>query len=217
MSIVSNLRANLRTDPKRELWFAWYSTVAFYSLYTVVFFVITRTQPPGKPWLEPQQTVEWFADRHGGLLFGFALIFVLGGWSATAIALITYFGARVYNPVTDEVQHIDITKRQPGLHTDIPRLRAGRVGAQFWSVFVPSTLAPEHSVVATLEQVDCVHRLAAAHPWVGCGVGGRRVAAGLVRTAPCHGCSPGAARNRRRSRWSRVPCRGTPLPPRRSG
>ena len=53
---------------------------------------------------------------------------------------------------------------QPRLHTDIPRLKAGRVGAQFWSVFVPSTLAPEHSVVATLEQIDCVHRLAAAHP-----------------------------------------------------
>ena len=50
VSIVSNLR----TDPKRELWFAWYSTVAFYSLYSVVFFVLTRTQPPGKPYLEPR-------------------------------------------------------------------------------------------------------------------------------------------------------------------
>ena len=55
---------------------------------------------------------------------------------------------------------------QPRLQTDIPRLRAGGVGAQFWSVFVPSTLTPEHSVVATLEQIDCVHRLAAAHPEV---------------------------------------------------
>ena len=77
-------------DPKRELWFAWYSTVAFYSLYSVVFFVLTRTQPPGQPWLEPEQTVDWFADRHWGLLIGFALIFVLGGFSATSIALITY-------------------------------------------------------------------------------------------------------------------------------
>ncbi|MDQ4491740.1 dipeptidase [Sinomonas sp. ASV486] len=53
---------------------------------------------------------------------------------------------------------------QPRLHTDIPRLRAGGLGAQFWSVFVPSTLAPEESVVATLEQIDCVRRIAAAHP-----------------------------------------------------
>lgn len=53
---------------------------------------------------------------------------------------------------------------QPRLHTDIPRLRAGGVGAQFWSVFVPSTLSPAESVVATLEQVDCVRRIVAAHP-----------------------------------------------------
>lgn len=54
--------------------------------------------------------------------------------------------------------------RQPRLHTDIPRLREGGVGAQFWSVFVPSTLTPAESVVATLEQIDCVRRIAAAHP-----------------------------------------------------
>ena len=85
-----SIGASLRTDPKRELWFVWYSTVAFYSLYSVVFFVLTRTQPPGRPWLTPEQTVGWFADRHWGLLVGFALIFVLGGFSATSIALITY-------------------------------------------------------------------------------------------------------------------------------
>ena len=38
----------------------------------------------------PDQTVDWFADRRWGLLIGFALIFVLGGFSAVAIALITY-------------------------------------------------------------------------------------------------------------------------------
>jgi hypothetical protein len=80
----------LRSDPKRELWFAWYATVAFYGLYTVVFFFITLTQPPGRPWLSPEQVVDWFGDRHGGLLVGFALIFLLGGFSATSIALITY-------------------------------------------------------------------------------------------------------------------------------
>lgn len=79
-----------RSEPKRELWLAWYATVAFYSLYTVIFFVITRTQPPGKPGYNPTQVTEWFAARHDGLLVGFALIFVLGGLSATALALITY-------------------------------------------------------------------------------------------------------------------------------
>jgi len=52
----------------------------------------------------------------------------------------------------------------PDLHTDIPRLRAGGVGAQFWSVFVPSDLSEPDAVVATMEQVDTVYRMAAAYP-----------------------------------------------------
>ncbi|QIM21211.1 membrane dipeptidase [Phycicoccus sp. HDW14] len=46
-------------------------------------------------------------------------------------------------------------------HTDLPRLRAGGVGAQFWSVFVPATLQGEAAVTATLEQVDAVHAMVA--------------------------------------------------------
>lgn len=58
----------------------------------------------------------------------------------------------------------DIAQPQPQLHTDIPRLRAGGVGAQFWSVFVPGTLSGPESVSATLEQIDCVQRIIAAYP-----------------------------------------------------
>lgn len=76
--------------PKRELWLAWYVTVAFYATYTVVFFVLSRTQPPGRPHLDPDQTVAWFAGRGTPLVVGFGLIFVLGGFSAVALALITY-------------------------------------------------------------------------------------------------------------------------------
>jgi membrane dipeptidase len=53
----------------------------------------------------------------------------------------------------------DISKRVPTLMTDIPRLRAGGLGGQFWSVYVPSTMAPPDAVVATLEQIDIVHRM----------------------------------------------------------
>ncbi|HEV2370081.1 MAG TPA: membrane dipeptidase, partial [Acidimicrobiales bacterium] len=48
--------------------------------------------------------------------------------------------------------------------TDLPRLRAGGVGAQFWSVYVPSTLSGDAAVIATLEQIDFVHRLVTRHP-----------------------------------------------------
>ena len=78
------------TARSAKLWFAWYSTVTFYCLYGFLFFVVTRTQPPGKPWLNQQEVVQWFAGRHDRLLIGFALVFVTGGLSATAIALISY-------------------------------------------------------------------------------------------------------------------------------
>ena len=44
-------------------------------------------------------------------------------------------------------------------HTDLPRLRAGGVGAQFWSVYVPSSLDGGAAVTATLEQIDAVHEM----------------------------------------------------------
>lgn len=50
------------------------------------------------------------------------------------------------------------------LHTDIPRLRAGGVGGQFWSVYVPASLSPVAAAQATFEQIDVVRRLIAAYP-----------------------------------------------------
>jgi membrane dipeptidase len=50
------------------------------------------------------------------------------------------------------------------LSTDIPRLRAGFVGAQFWSVFVTTDLTGNDAVQATLEQIDLVRRMVAAYP-----------------------------------------------------
>jgi membrane dipeptidase len=49
--------------------------------------------------------------------------------------------------------------RALGTHTDLPRLRAGGVGAQFWSVFVPATLTGGAAVTATLEQIDAGHTM----------------------------------------------------------
>ncbi|MFE5326730.1 dipeptidase [Embleya sp. NPDC056575] len=52
----------------------------------------------------------------------------------------------------------------PGLHTDLPRLTAGGVGGQFWSVWVDPELVGADQVTATLEQIDFVHRLVDSHP-----------------------------------------------------
>jgi membrane dipeptidase len=50
------------------------------------------------------------------------------------------------------------------VHTDLPRLAAGRVGAQFWSVYVPASLATDGAVAAVLEQIDLTRRMIAAYP-----------------------------------------------------
>ncbi|MFD3565344.1 dipeptidase [Streptomyces sp. NPDC058686] len=50
------------------------------------------------------------------------------------------------------------------LHTDLARLRAGGVGAQFWSVYVRSDMAGDDAVSATLEQIDCVQQLIERYP-----------------------------------------------------
>jgi membrane dipeptidase len=52
----------------------------------------------------------------------------------------------------------DVGKRQSATHTDIPRLREGGVGAQFWSVFVPCREG-DRSVASTLEQVDAAYAM----------------------------------------------------------
>jgi membrane dipeptidase len=49
-------------------------------------------------------------------------------------------------------------------HTDLPRLAQGKVGAQFWSVFVPVTLAGEAAVATTLEQIDFVRSMVRRYP-----------------------------------------------------
>lgn len=59
---------------------------------------------------------------------------------------------------------IDVSKPQPGLMTDIPRLRSGGVGGQFWSVYVPATLQGDAAVSATLEQIDAVHEMVRRYP-----------------------------------------------------
>ncbi|MFE0702486.1 dipeptidase [Streptomyces sp. NPDC058872] len=59
-----------------------------------------------------------------------------------------------------DLDRMDIGTDQTGaLHTDLARLRAGGVGAQFWSVYVPCRLAGDHAVSATLEQIDVVDQL----------------------------------------------------------
>jgi membrane dipeptidase len=71
--------------------------------------------------------------------------------------------SRVSNHLAD-FDFQDTTAIDRPMHTDIARLRAGGVGGQFWSVWVPVDLEGGDAVVTTLEQIDLVHRLTARYP-----------------------------------------------------
>jgi membrane dipeptidase len=57
----------------------------------------------------------------------------------------------------------DLRTRTRG-HTDIPRLRAGRVGAQFWSVYIPGDYADSGYARVQLEQIDIARRVIDRYP-----------------------------------------------------
>jgi hypothetical protein len=79
-----------RHDEKCELWIGWWTLVVFYNLYGLLFFVITRTQPPPRPSSDPSEIVKWFDDRHYGLLYGYAIVFIVGGATAIMNAMLAY-------------------------------------------------------------------------------------------------------------------------------
>ncbi len=73
----------------------------------------------------------------------------------------------VHEKAQGDLTRLDITVSQPTLMTDIPRLTAGGVGAQFWSVYVPAPAPgedPARSVAATLDQIDIVYAMMARYP-----------------------------------------------------
>ena len=61
---------------------------------------------------------------------------------------------------------VDFAVLQPKLMTDIPKLRAGGVGGQFWAAYVPVTTLDSgpHPAVYALEQIDLIKRLCAKYP-----------------------------------------------------
>ncbi|WP_293251766.1 dipeptidase [Nannocystis sp.] len=70
---------------------------------------------------------------------------------------------REFKAAPGDVAAYDLRGRTAG-HTDLPRLRAGQVGAQFWSVYVPGDRAPAEAVRVQLEQIDLARRMVARYP-----------------------------------------------------
>src|SRR5207244_6212955 len=72
-----------------------------------------------------------------------------------------------HNDIPDAIRErggldsVDFAVLQPKLMTDIPKLRAGGVGAQYWAAYVPVTTMDSgpHPAVYALEQIDLIKRL----------------------------------------------------------
>lgn len=68
----------------------------------------------------------------------------------------------------NDFSKFDLNALQPEIvaktHTDIPKLRAGKVGGQFWSVWVDPALPKHEAVTRTIEQIDTVKRMVARYP-----------------------------------------------------
>lgn len=66
------------------------------------------------------------------------------------------------------VEKVDLTRDTATianpLQTDIPRLRRGHVGGQFWSLYIPASVTGAAAVQTTLDQIDIVRRFVAANP-----------------------------------------------------
>jgi membrane dipeptidase len=77
-----------------------------------------------------------------------------------------------HNDIPDAIRErggldsVDFAVLQPTLMTDLPKIRAGGMGGQFWAAYVPVTTMDSgtHPAVYALEQVDLIHRLCAKYP-----------------------------------------------------
>ena len=90
---------------------------------------------------------------------------VFDGHNDTPGQLRSRFGNQI-NAVdfTDTLSTADPAAGQGAMHTDLTRLKAGKVGAQFWSVYVPHNNDEAAAVQQTIEQIDVTKRLIARYP-----------------------------------------------------
>lgn len=75
---------------------------------------------------------------------------------------------KLYQNVQNQLERVDLNQSLIGIwpltHTDIPRLRQGRVGAQFWAAYRSCETQYKDAVRACLDQVDVIRRFVAKYP-----------------------------------------------------
>ncbi|CAL4071919.1 unnamed protein product [Meganyctiphanes norvegica] len=83
--------------------------------------------------------------------------------------LVMNIRSKLYNRLQEFPFDQDLTEIEPwasmsNSHTDIPRIKAGKLGGQFWSAFVSCSSQYKNALTQTLEQIDVIHRLVERYP-----------------------------------------------------
>src|SRR5262245_17885932 len=89
-SLLRKIAWHWRYDEKRELWIGGWTWGRVYNVYGLVFRGIGATTTAPQPSLDPSEIVQWFADRHDGLVYGYAIVFIVGGATAIMNATLAY-------------------------------------------------------------------------------------------------------------------------------
>ncbi|XP_057702685.1 dipeptidase 1 [Corythoichthys intestinalis] len=63
----------------------------------------------------------------------------------------------------NQLNKVDLNTLE-NMHTNIPKIKTGRLGAQFWSAYVPCETQYKDAVRQTLEQIDVIHRMCQKYP-----------------------------------------------------
>ena len=89
---------------------------------------------------------------------------IMDGHNDVPIQLRGRFSNQINSFDFDDTSETGLSHQQGrSMHTDIQRLRRGKVGAQYWSVYVPASITEPEAVQMTLEQIDVTKRLVQRH------------------------------------------------------
>lgn len=92
---MTSTRVAWHSNPKIDLWIAWWGMLIFYILFGIVFVLMTHVIPPPSPAWSTEHILRWFHDHHDGLLLGFAVTFLIVGLAALCNAIIGYSMSRM--------------------------------------------------------------------------------------------------------------------------
>src|SRR3954452_20682070 len=93
--MTSTVAADHRPRTKTDQWIPWWGILAFFSLFGLIFVVLTRVMPPQRPDKSPEQIMAFFDAHSLTIKIGFGLLMVAIGWASWSNGLVAYHMKRM--------------------------------------------------------------------------------------------------------------------------